>query len=615
MRPIPHLRPTAAALLFAGALLVPAGGAVNPSGWPDGPGVGLRATTLPAGSAAADLSIEPGRQSDLFLAWSESSGTVLRVQRLTDAGLPAFGASGVVARSGGGLDFAGTRRGGDARGPYDLLPTTDGGVVVAWTENSILGRDLRVQRFGPAGETRFAAGGVVVLEGLGPDGEDAAVSADGTDGASAAAVFGEQGKGFLRFNRVRGSGALSWPVPGIPLDSASDAKQGPAVALLPGGETAVCWRRDGGAGLRFQVVESSTLRLPDGGAALGDSTDGRVSLRAAGAFLPGAMLLAHRFSGTVLVKLVDAFGTVVRDEAAGPGSLSGPPDITAVNVVVGGLPEGIEVKGVRGDGTAVRYVRELAGAWRLEEEIAPPVPALGGGAGALFGPGWFFDLGPSEGGGRVAGYRFGAPSPDTLDPALGPWLAVAPGETSFVRCAATPAYVFSAWVDGSGSSDAVVAARAGSFGGQDILDARGLLLRKATVKRPAAGTGSVTAAAPEAALPPARDPAPGKAAEPARFRLRVGSEGGTTGDLALLTWKGTKSLSWKATAAGAGGMTGTVKAGPSGRNLKVTVKGFPADAGERVLWLRVDLDGKSLAGTVLLTPSGKGGVKGTFRGM
>ncbi|MCK6478883.1 MAG: hypothetical protein L6R43_01685 [Planctomycetes bacterium] len=616
MRTLRPLRPLLPAAAAAALLLVPAGAAVRTSGWPDAPGDGLRAAVLGAGEAAADLSLEPGRRNDLFLAWTEGPGSLLRVQRLTDAGAPAYGASGAVVRAGGGLGIAGTRPAGDARGPFELLPATDGGVLVAWTEASETGRALRVQRLGSAGETLFAAGGVPLLDGLGPDGGDAAVCGDGSDGAAAAGVIGEDGKGFARVNRVGPQGTTVWPVPGLALDAAPDPKSGPSVAAFPGGETAVCWRRDDGAGLRFQVVDSTGFRLPAGGVALGPSSDGAPGMRSAGSFLPGSMLVAHRFSGTVLVKLVGFDGAVVRDEAAGSTTLAGPPLVTAVNAQIGGLPEGIEVKGVRTDGTAVRFVRDLTGAWRAVETLSPPGGVPEGVPGALGGPGWFFDLGASDlsPAGLAAGYRFGVPETGTLDPSLGPWLALAPGATGFLRCAVGGPWVWSAWVDGSGSADAVVAARSGAFGGQDVLDARGLLLRKATVTRPAAGSGTVNAQAPEAALPGTRDPETGRTALPSEFRLRIGSERGTTASLSLASWKGSKSLSWKAAVSGPGGMAGTVSAGPSGRGIRVKVKGIPTDPAERVLWIRVDLDDRSQAATVLLAPKGRTGAKGIFRG-
>lgn len=615
MRILRHLATLAAAA--AASLLPPAGAAVLVSGWPAVPGDGLRAATLPPGEGAADLSLEPGRANDLFLAWTENGGTLLRVQRLTDAGAPAFGSTGVVVRSGPGLSLgpAGSRRPGDARGPIDLVSTSDGGVIVAWTEASPFGRDLRAQRLGPAGAAQWAFGGLPLLQGLSLDGGDAAVASDGNDGVFATGVFGVEGKGVVRFNRALAAGSAAYPVPGLAVDAATEGKSGPAVEAFPGGEAALCWLRLDGNGLRFQVVDGSGTRLADGGMALGPATEGFPGMRAAGSSIPGSILVAHRQSGGVQVKLVTALGQVLRDETAGLASLSGPPEVTAANTVVSGLPGGIEVKGIRPSGEAVRLVRGAAGAWLPLEVVAPPVDPEDGAAGALRGPGWFFDLGPSGGPspGRVTGYRVSSPDPTTLDPVPGPWLAAAPGDAPFLRTAASGAWVFSAWVASSGGIPAVVAARAGASGGLDVLDARGLVMRRATVKRPPSGSGVLKVVAPEVSLPAERDPETGKAALPPTFRLRVGSERGTAGDLALLAWKGTKRLAWKATVAGPGGMTGTVKAGPLGRYLRIRVKGFPADPGERVLSVRVDLGGASQAATVLLEPRGRTGRKALFR--
>src|SRR5262245_7986865 len=117
-------------LAAAGVLALPSRAAVLSSGWPQAPGDGLRAATLGAGEAAADLSLEAGRSGDLFLAWTEGAGDRLRVQRLSDAGNAAYGGSGILVRTGTGLAIgpAASRRPGDSRGPLDLLPTTDGGV-------------------------------------------------------------------------------------------------------------------------------------------------------------------------------------------------------------------------------------------------------------------------------------------------------------------------------------------------------------------------------------------------------------------------------------------------------------------------------------------------------
>ncbi|MHC4924252.1 MAG: hypothetical protein ACYTG4_09270, partial [Planctomycetota bacterium] len=66
------------ALLVAGSL----DAAVQSSGWPESGGDGLLAATLPTGEMGTDLSVEPGRNADLFLAWTQGDGTLLRVQRL-----------------------------------------------------------------------------------------------------------------------------------------------------------------------------------------------------------------------------------------------------------------------------------------------------------------------------------------------------------------------------------------------------------------------------------------------------------------------------------------------------------------------------------------------------
>ena len=160
----------------------------------------------------------------------------------------------------------------------------------------------------------------------------------------------------------------------------------------------------------------------------------------------------------------------------------------------------------------------------------------------------------------------------------------------------------------------VLVARAGAFGGQDILDARGLALKSLTVKRPSSGVGSLKASAPDAVLAADRDPETGVALQPSLFRVRAGSERGSLADCGLLSWKGGKAGNWKAAVSnGTGSVTGTVKAGFQGRNLKISLKGLPVEVAERVGWVRVDLEDRSRAATVPLVPKGKTGAKGVFR--
>ena len=81
--------------------------------------------------------------------------------------------------------------------------------------------------------------------------------------------------------------------------------------------------------------------------------------------------------------------------------------------------------------------------------------------------------------------------------------------------------------------------------------------------------------------------------------------------VALTGWKGKKNGAWKANV-GSGAATGVVKAGSQGRVIRATVKGLALDPGERVAWIRIELDGQARGAAVLLKPN-KSGKSGKFK--
>jgi hypothetical protein len=120
---------------------------------------------VPALSAAAAMQSDPTvvlSGEHAFVAWAERDpgGEVVRIQRLTAAGLPdpAWPAEGaVVARSALGFD------------PPAVLPSGDGGAFVAWCDRREIGGDIYATRVGPDGhpDPAWPAGGTPVATALG----------------------------------------------------------------------------------------------------------------------------------------------------------------------------------------------------------------------------------------------------------------------------------------------------------------------------------------------------------------------------------------------------------------------------------------------------------------
>ncbi len=610
--------PAAAAVL---ALLLPGRAATITPGWPKGANEGFLVAALAPGEGAADLSLAPGTDGSLFVAWSEAAGDVFRVQRVLDSGARGFGSSGTLVRSGSGIEVrpASGRRAADGRGPYDLFPTSDGGVLVAWCERGVVGRDLRVQRLDAGGAPLFAGDGLALLPGL-PDDDTTvvALAADGADGLFAVGVHADDGTGPVRFQRARSSGDLAFPSPGSPVDASPEPKSAPGVARFLDGTAAVVWSRGTPADLRFQIVDAFGPRLGFDGVSLGatggpspSAPDRRPSLRVAGSAIPGYVLVSHRADASARLLLVSAAGgTVLRDEKVAAGDFAAAPEVTTINATVTGLPEGIELRGLGTDGAALRFVRPLKGPWRAPEVVVPPAPAAPGAPGALAGPLWAFDLGERSVAGtdvRVLAYRHSI-ADRALNPALGPWLAAAPGPADPARIAGGDPWVFTAWVAPNAGTKAVFAARQGASGAHDLLDAGGFRAKTVTVLRPASGTGTITAVAPEVTLP--TFPAP---ATPATIVVRAGSERGTLAVLDLVSFTGKKNLAWTATLAGTGGVTGILRAGAIGHGARLVLKGLPLDAAEEVAVLRIEVDGTPEAAAVLLKPN-KSGTRAVFKG-
>ncbi|MHC4925031.1 MAG: hypothetical protein ACYTG4_13300, partial [Planctomycetota bacterium] len=442
------------------------------------------------------------------------------------------------------------------------------------------------------------------------------VIADGADGVYAASTFGGNGTGVLRFSHLRGNGTLAIPSPGSAVDTTSDQKSGASLVLLGNGDVAVCWYHGGDAGLRMQVMGSAGPKLSSDGVSIATADEGFPSLLAAGSTIPGYALIGHRIGSDVRLVLVDSFGSVLRDESAGAATLSGTPDILRSTLTQAGLPEGIEMRGINTDGQAVRFVRRVDGTFMTPQVLEPPAPAADDAEGALRGPLWVTDLGTSstqDVNGRVLTLRDKETSAnfETLfDPELGSWLALVPGETDTVRVCGTGAWTFTGCVLMDGGDAVVVGSRSGKAGAINLTGGSGLVVQSVKSKRKVGKPGTVKWSAPDALLAAGTD-VDGKAAEPGDFRVLVGSERGEVAELVLSVWKGKKNGSWKAKVSD-GVANGSVKAGSQGRVLRVGIKGLDLDPGERVAWIRIEMDGQARGAAVLLRPN-KSGKSGKFK--
>ncbi len=569
--------------------------------WPVGPDKAVQAADIP-GSAVQALSLRPAEDGSVFLGWLGPVYSEVDVQKLKKTGARLWGAAGITVRSGRACFPAGDAR-IHAGGPVDLLPASDGGLTVAWTESASGSRDLRVQRLDDEGLPLYGPGGTVLFSGVPTvparglvdstwvDSSMAAVLADGKDGVHAVAVSSEEPAGGLRYRHVSGKSRTGEADADLVIDGSAGEKRTPVLAALPDGGLAVLWWNDGA--VRLQVLDAAVPRLAEGGvevrAGAGTSWP---ALRATGtAKRPLLLLTLLLADGEARLLLLEADGSVLRDEACFPAStgLEEAPVVATVGGLVDGLPEGIDLHGILpGDPRGcVRSVRWPGGHWQGPEAVPPPLSVGAGQTGAIGGPLWAWDLGNGTDG-RLVGFRETTVGKD-LVPRLGPWVALCPGRDDGTRLAVGGKWLTLAWVDPVGGT----------------LDAARAVLRKSGREIPL--TPRVTtlrvlgAASPvrvEASLPGLRLPRPESAGD---LRMLLGGEGGVVATLSITAATRGPRGAWIADLKDvATGATGKVSTGYYGKGIFVEADGVPLDAQDRALYLRLVDRGTAVSGALVL---------------
>jgi hypothetical protein len=178
-------------------------------------------------AAAASLGIPDG-SGGMIYAWTDFSGfNEIRAQRVTNDGVPLWGAAGLTLCSAANSQW----------NPA-ILSDGAGGAIVAW-EDQRLGAtsvDIYAQRVSADGVPQWAADGVPICTAIGSQIRPK-IASDGAGGA----IITWAGRGDIYAQRVDGAGAQQWTADGVALCTAVGIQYDPVIVADGAGGAIVAW--------------------------------------------------------------------------------------------------------------------------------------------------------------------------------------------------------------------------------------------------------------------------------------------------------------------------------------------------------------------------------------